>query len=173
MLCSRTTGHLFFYFFLERERRALVIHFPPFSHRITSQNFTLPLTPLHLFPLQMGHLDETGEAISSEKDTLMNETRPCAHPSTNHHVWSLAAQFSSSLYRTYLGEPESLDAVCVVRVTRGDPAGEQACNIEIVVFCFGGRHVEEVERLQTIDETSFLQHEVSFGTLQQSVWGMF
>lgn len=52
----------FIFFFLEREQRALVIHFPPFSHRITSQNFTLPLTPLHLFPLQMWlvHLDKTG-----------------------------------------------------------------------------------------------------------------
>lgn len=73
--CAQGQLVIYFLFFLERARRALVIHFPPFSHRITSLNFTLPLTPLHLFPLQMGlvHLDKTGEAISSEKDTLRNE----------------------------------------------------------------------------------------------------
>lgn len=51
----------FFFFVFFSGRRALVIHFPPFSHRINSPNFTLPLTSPPFVGVAARQRDEMGK----------------------------------------------------------------------------------------------------------------
>lgn len=84
------------------------------------------------------------------------ETRSCARPSADHHIRNLAAQLKLFILHVFGGTWESWCSLQregnARRPSRGAGLQYRDC-----CFCFGGRHVEEVERLQTIDETSFSQ----------------
>lgn len=81
------------------------------------------------------------------------DSLPCSSLPQSHNILRPGLPGPSSLYDIYFGAPGGADAVCsregnARRASRG--AGLQYSDC-----CFGGRPVEEVERLQTIAQTGF------------------
>lgn len=88
------------------------------------------------------------------------DSLPCSPPPQSHNILRPGLPGPTSLYDIYFWAPGGADAVCS-REGNARRAGRGA-GLQYSDCCFGGRPVEEVERLQTIAQTGFFFFLFSF-----------